>query len=149
MYRTCTKTRCTKCYCREDDCKKEPDCYITDVISNKFELRRKCFSTIWEGIGIKAAVTIKIENQSDCLLRLRFKGKECVIVKVLPHEEKSITIQNVNSIAAQCLCRSDEEFCFGCYEIAVHYISDLKRKGEKCTICDEDYTKWYSISCVY
>lgn len=148
MYKTYTKTKCTKTKCIEDCCMK-CDCYITDVISSKFQLRNKCFNTIWEGIKVNAAITIKIQNQSDCLLRLRIKDRKCYIIKIFPHQQRSITVQNVDNIALQCLCPSKDKFCFGCYEIAVHYISDLKRKRDRSFVCDEEYAEWYSIACIY
>jgi hypothetical protein len=151
------KTICVKAKCIKNKCnnKIQNDCIITDIVIGKINIDNNKFNTIWQGINLIASSTIKIQNKSNNFMRLRLKGLRCNIIRILPNQEINITVQNINNIAIRCN-QVDENGSLVCYEIGIHYISELNRgnrnrccNNNQSRCCDDvDNYNWIPISCI-
>ncbi|GMQ59652.1 hypothetical protein AN1V17_40510 [Vallitalea sediminicola] len=146
------KARCRKYHCQENrDCTHDSDCILTDVICGSIYLNNSCYNVLWQSIDIDAAITVNIENKSDYIIKLIVKGKRHTAVKILPHQQTIVTVQNVHKLIVKRNCNlPNNNNCKICYNIGIHYISDLrssrKHIGYRESACNDNI--WLPISSI-
>jgi len=147
------KRRCRKSCCYNNaDCCKKADCILTDVISGSIYLNDNCYNVLWQGVDIDATITIKVENCSDCLIKLVIIGKRHNIIKIFPHQQTNITVKNIHKLIVQRNCNVQNNCgCKICYDIGIHYISDFQssNQNKETRYChSNECVEWLPISCI-
>lgn len=114
------------------------DSIITENLNGYIDVKDDLFQTIWLAIDLDAAITIKMKNLSNHLMRLKIEGIEDTIIKICPNDEQNITAVNVYRIAVQ-FNNKEKETCTGSYQIIIHYLLTFKKYNKNTKdFCNEN-----------
>lgn len=104
-------------------------CIVSEDICGDIQLKDTYCHKIWEGIGLSAFITIKIQNSSENIMDLILINEAHHYTEIYPNEVVILSMANMRCIKIKCKCIKNDMNCLGCFRMFIHYPID----SDSCT----------------
>lgn len=105
-------------------------CMVTDEICGEIKQCGDYSVIIWQAIGVNPCASLKVENISDSLMKIKIERNTKVdnehMFELEPKDEIILTITSIKSVEVQCCEVNEQNNCIGCYYMCIHYPCENK-----------------------